>query len=280
MTYAMFLVVFLVIPIAVLVWLLRRSLRRRQIVWIGLLMGIALIYTTPWDNYLVANRVWWYQPQLVTGLTIGWVPIEEYAFFLLQPLMSGLWFLLMDRSLPNVAPAIERPRFRLMYVIGAGVFWLAALILLVAGWVPGTYLALMLVWGLPPAMLQLGAGADILWQRRRSVLFALLPATIYLAAADALAINGGTWTIEPAHSLSVMIGGVLPLEELLFFLLTNTLVVFAMTLLSEASMRSRVQVVFSYLRARLTRRMGHVPAASHRPSPNALMEKSHKMGRL
>ena len=29
---------------------------------------LALVYTTPWDNYLVANRVWWYEPALVTGL--------------------------------------------------------------------------------------------------------------------------------------------------------------------------------------------------------------------
>ena len=280
MTYAMFLVVFLAIPIAVLAWLLRSSLRRSWIIWLGLLMGIALIYTTPWDNYLVANHVWWYQPQLVTGFTIGWVPIEEYAFFLLQPLMSGLWFLLLHRGFPVVAFAMERLRLRRMSVIVVGAFWIVALILLVAGWTPGTYLALMLVWGLPPVMLQLGAGADMLWQRRRSVLFALLPATIYLAAADALAINGGTWTIEPAHSLGVMIGGMLPLEELLFFFLTNILIIFAMALLSEASMRSRVQAVFKYVRARLTRRMGHVPATSRRPSPNALMEKSHKMGRL
>ena len=40
-------------------------------------VGMAVVYTTPWDNYLVATRVWWYDPALVTGLTLGWVPIEE-----------------------------------------------------------------------------------------------------------------------------------------------------------------------------------------------------------
>src|SRR5512142_2737525 len=102
MTYALFLAVFLAIPIVILLWLLRRSLRRTELVWLGLLMGIALIYTTPWDNYLVANRIWWYHPDLVTGITIGWVPIEEYTFFLLQPLMSGLWFLFVSRRVPDV----------------------------------------------------------------------------------------------------------------------------------------------------------------------------------
>ena len=41
--------------------------------------------------HLVATQVWWYDPQLVTGLLIGWVPIEEYLFFILQPLLTGLW---------------------------------------------------------------------------------------------------------------------------------------------------------------------------------------------
>jgi cobalamin synthase len=36
---------------------------------------LALVYTTPWDNYLVASGIWWYDPQLVTGITLGWVPL-------------------------------------------------------------------------------------------------------------------------------------------------------------------------------------------------------------
>jgi lycopene cyclase domain-containing protein len=65
---------------------------------IGLHVVIALVYTTPWDNYLVATNVWWYDPELVTGIVIGWVPIEEYTFFILQPILGGLWiFFLRNR---------------------------------------------------------------------------------------------------------------------------------------------------------------------------------------
>ena len=53
---------------------------------------------------------------------------------------------------------------------------------------------------------------------RRLVLLGLLPTTLYLSAADALAISSGTWTISPPLSLGIYIGGVLPVEELLFFL--------------------------------------------------------------
>jgi lycopene cyclase domain-containing protein len=251
MTYALFLAVFLVIPIAILLWLLHRSLCRPHLIWIGLLMAVALVYTTPWDNYLVANRIWWYHPKLVTGITIGWVPIEEYTFFLLQPLMSGLWFLFISRSVPDSEHVESRPHLRLMSVIGCAALWLVAVILLSVGWKPATYLALMLAWGLPPVMLQMGTGADILWTHWRKLLLTILPTTLYLTAADSLAINGGTWTINPMRSLGVMIGGVLPLEELLFFLLTNTLITFAMTLLSEASMRGRARMVFAQMRALL-----------------------------
>ena len=59
----------------------------------SLLVLIAVAYTTPWDNYLVATNVWWYDESLVTGLKLGWVPIEEYTFFVLQTLMTGLWTL-------------------------------------------------------------------------------------------------------------------------------------------------------------------------------------------
>ena len=44
-------------------------------------------------------------PNLVTGLTIGWVPIEEYTFFIVQPILAGLWFLFWARRWPGSAPA-------------------------------------------------------------------------------------------------------------------------------------------------------------------------------
>jgi len=81
-----------------------------------------------------------------------------------------------------------------------------------------------------PIILQLAVGADVLWHQRRLVALALLPPMLYLVAADALAINSGTWTIAPTQSTGVMLGDVLPLEELVFFGLTNVLIVFGMTL--------------------------------------------------
>ena len=111
MTYFGFLARFVVVPIILFVflnWLAQRRGRTipdalRGMPAIPTLLAhvlIALIYTTPWDNYLVATRVWWYDPDLVTGIVIGWVPIEEYTFFILQPIMTGLYLLLLARLLP------------------------------------------------------------------------------------------------------------------------------------------------------------------------------------
>jgi lycopene cyclase domain-containing protein len=264
MTYFGFLLRFLGVPIALLllaIWWTRRrggslgpALRNAPAGLVVLLhVVIALIYTTPWDNYLVATRVWWYDPELVTGLTIGWVPIEEYTFFILQPIMTGLWLLFLGQRLKLPANVPERPRIRSLAVGLAGIVWVISAAILLSGWQAGTYLGLELIWALPPIILQLAFGADILWHYRRFVLLVLLPPTIYLSAADALAIQAGTWTINPAQSLPIHIGGILPLEELLFFFLTNTLIVFGVTL-ALANSSSKRFAAFKQRFARFTTR--------------------------
>ncbi len=91
MTYPLFLMIFLVIPIALLALRLRAKMRARW--WraaVALTVVIALLYTTPWDNYLVASRVWYYDPARVWNVILGHVPLEEYLFFILQPILCGL----------------------------------------------------------------------------------------------------------------------------------------------------------------------------------------------
>nr|MBP6297910.1 lycopene cyclase domain-containing protein [Anaerolineae bacterium] len=105
MHYFGFLARFVVLPLAIfraLLWRDKRAGRRpphELTNWPEdkVLLAHALVavtYTTIWDNYLVYSRIWGYDRRLVTGLRLGWVPIEEYTFFILQPLMTGsllLW---------------------------------------------------------------------------------------------------------------------------------------------------------------------------------------------
>ncbi|HNO31899.1 MAG TPA: lycopene cyclase domain-containing protein, partial [Anaerolineales bacterium] len=110
MTYFGFLLRFLVLPIAiflVITWWDNKHNRPTpgfndgKAVWIGILVHIilAVAYTTPWDNYLVATGVWYYNPDLVTGIVLGYVPIEEYTFFVLETILAGLWWWFLVRRL-------------------------------------------------------------------------------------------------------------------------------------------------------------------------------------
>jgi lycopene cyclase domain-containing protein len=255
MTYFGFLALFLLIPLIVLGLLIWRDHRRGIALpdalqayppWMVLVSHIivAVVYTTPWDNYLVATAVWWYDPALVTGVTIGWVPIEEYTFFVLQTFLAGLWLLYIGRRMNfDSRPIPHAHKLRRFSTLGLGMIWLMSIGLLVSKWSPGTYLALILVWALPPIMLQTTFGADILWRHRRLLLAAVLPPPLYLSFADALAINAGTWTISPAQSLNIYLAGYLPLEEFIFFLITNVLVVFGMVLVLARESQSRVPAI-------------------------------------
>lgn len=91
MTYSQFLLFFVLPPLGVLLYILRQKLSRPTWLVLIALIVIAVAYTTPWDNYLVASRVWYYDPRLVLNIILGYVPVEEYAFFVLQTLVVGLF---------------------------------------------------------------------------------------------------------------------------------------------------------------------------------------------
>jgi len=98
---------------------------------------------------------------------------------------------------------------------------------------PTAYLVHLLGWALPVLAVQL---AVIAWRYRgqtphvlRAVLPPALAVTAWLVAGDHLAIRAGVWKFGPGKHLGVYLGAV-PIEEALFFLLTNLLVVFGLAL--------------------------------------------------
>lgn len=267
MTYFGFLARFLVIPLFILgslLWYEKRQGTSRSAVfqtwpaWAVILghVVVAFVYTTPWDNYLVATSVWWYDPALVTGYTIGWVPIEEYTFFVLQTILTGMWvvWLMMKLKRPASGNFRERPTIRWGLTGTAVLLWVISTIFLVFGSMSANYLTLILSWALLPIILQFAFGADILWYYGRLLFWGIVPATLYLGAADALAIRAGTWTISSEQTVGIKLGGILPLEEFIFFLVTNILVVFGVTLVMAIQSHERVT---------------HLPAAVQRflPAP-------------
>jgi lycopene cyclase domain-containing protein len=250
MKYFGFLARFVVVPLIALILIAWRDARRGKklpeafqgvpaLTTAAGMAAVAVAYTTPWDNYLVATRVWWYDPKLVTGLVLGWVPIEEYTFFVLQTLLTGAWMTFLARNLPVNAQKPKHPMLiRLGTTAALGLIWARSVFGLLRGGKSRTYLTITLSWALIPIMIQTLFGGDILWQHRRLVALGIIPTTIYLSAADSLAIEGGTWTINPEKSVNFKIGGKLPFEEALFFFLTNTLISMGFTLvLAKESQR-------------------------------------------
>jgi lycopene beta-cyclase len=272
MTYFGFLLRFLVIPILVFLaikyWDDRRNkqmngFRRGRAVWIGIALHVllAVVYTTPWDNYLVATGVWYYNPDLVTGIVLGYVPIEEYTFFVLETILAGLWWWFLARRLPH--PGKEfKPNRILVYVSTCvlTLLWLVFTYLFFFGSANWTYLSIILFWALPPIIIQLLFGADILWHYRRLVFWSLCVPGVYLSLMDIVALHDTTWSISSSQTTGILFFGILPLEEILFFFITNVLLTFGMTLLLAKASQKRSAEIKKQIQARSEKRSVNLQA--------------------
>ena len=133
MTYLEFHLYLIVPPLLALVATLGMPLRRlgKPFWYLPALALIALLYTTPWDNYLVWRGVWHYGADRVIG-TIAYVPLEEYAFFVLQPLLTGAWlYHVLARW--SGSPSLDRRRFRSAGVLVYGAASVGGALLLATG---------------------------------------------------------------------------------------------------------------------------------------------------
>lgn len=237
MSYFLFHLIFLVPPILLMLAWYRRPAGLENDVRVRLAIPlvclIAVSYTTPWDNYLVAKEIWWYGANRVVG-TIGHVPLEEYLFFVLQPILTGLFLYQYLHRYPaslGEGSSVKAPWAGAVVFIGLTVL---GTIFLFDGNPETLYLALILTWS-PPILggMWLYDG-ETLWALRSTVFVTTIVPTIYLWGADAIAIRSGIWTIAPQYTVGLSLFG-LPLEEATFFLFTNLLVVQGVLLLLYGS---------------------------------------------
>ena len=141
--------------------------------------------------------MWYYDLDLVTGIVFGYVPLEEYTFFVLETLMVGLWWWTLARRdffIPQ-QPFQAKKALRSWAQGPLVVLWITSFSVLLSDWEPGTYLAITLAWALPAIAPQLAFGADILWHYHRLLGTVILTGAGYLSAMDAIAIEAGTWKI-------------------------------------------------------------------------------------
>lgn len=185
----------------------------------GIMVTLAVLYTTPWDALLISKGIWFYGQDVVTASLFG-IPLGEYLFFILQTIGVSLYTLysgfdaeVNSRVLKRYWLAIP---FILASIIGTGMAFFGPENLF--------YLGAILGWACPVISLQWIYGADVLVKNGKKLIQAILIPVVYLSAVDSIAINTGLWTIQAKTSLGVNILG-LPIEEAIFFLTTSTMVV-------------------------------------------------------
>jgi len=221
LTYLQFHLLFVVSPLVGLAITASYPLSDRRYAapaGITLLVVLAVFYTTPWDNHLIAKGVWRYGEGTVL-FRIWQAPIEEYAFFVFQPLLTALWLCRL-RTRSDREFGIPLGHHALGLLGGGIVSGVGLLVLSDATY----YLGTLLVWAGPVLAIQWGFAWPVLWERRRTLAVGVLVPTVYLWIADRIAIGLGIWTFDEQFMTGLAVLG-LPIEEMLFFLLTNVFVV-------------------------------------------------------
>lgn len=84
------------------------------------------------------------------------------------------------------------------------------------------YLLYELAWALPVIGIQWVVAGRELWRRRRALALTVMLSTLYLAACDGFALGHGIWRVDPRRVLGLRLGP-LPLEELVFYFVTNVM---------------------------------------------------------
>ncbi|KAF2856543.1 Lycopene beta-cyclase [Plenodomus tracheiphilus IPT5] len=223
------------IPPAVFLTLLYRPLFTKiDIYKVTFLVTIAVVSTIPWDSYLIRTRIWSYPDHVIVGATLFDIPLEEVFFFVVQTYNTSLLYLILSK--PTFQPVYlctERDAlhgsWRYKRLIGQA-FLLGAI---AWGWYCvrehslGTYTGLILVWAGPFLLLLWSLAYQfILGLPLTNTLLPIALPTLYLWIVDTLALRRGTWVINTGTKFDVHLWDGLEIEEALFFLITNVLIVF------------------------------------------------------
>lgn len=200
----------------------RLRLPRARVQWAGVavLVAVAVLYTIPWEVALIGRGVWSYGEGTVLARLWG-IPYEELLFILVQPVVSALW--LYQFTEPSDRPLAVAPVRRALGALAGVAICGVGVALFVRGGTT-TYLGALLGWAGPVFAIQWAFGWPYLVAKRRTVAIGVGLPTLYLCAADTVAIGVGIWELSPDYTTGLAFAG-LPLEEALFFLCTNLFVV-------------------------------------------------------
>lgn len=254
------------IPPAILLSILYSPLcTKLDLYRIAFLITIAVVSTIPWDSYLIRTGVWSYPPDAIIGPTLYDIPLEEVFFFVIQTFNTTLLYLILSKPILHPVYLVkEKKGDQWLYVklIGqvSGALLLKQAVTFIGNGGEKTYLGLILVWALPFLVLLWSLAYQLLVQLPvTSTIVPIAVPTVYLWVVDTLALKRGTWVIEAGTKTGWTLWPGLEIEEALFFLLTNCLIVFGL-------------VAFDNSIAILTAFPAHFKKVPNLPSPALLVK--------
>lgn len=169
------------------------------------------------------------------GVSAFSIPAEELFFFVIQTYLTAQLYVLVNKPVLHAQYLNSRatvPAWIPAAKLAGQVVFVGSTLLglwLISRGGEGTYLGLILAWACPFALLTWSLTAHfILALPLTSTLVPIALPTIYLWVVDELALGRGTWAIESGTKLGVCLFGSLEIEEAIFFLLTNTMIVFGL----------------------------------------------------
>lgn len=223
LNYLLFHLIFTLTPVLVLGYLYIRDKSGKKTFKQGtfLMILLAIVYTSPWDRLLIDEGIWYYGENVVSLWILG-IPLGEYLFFIIQTLGVSLFLYKIGYNSDKTENAgiFERPLFGLPFLLLS----LFGLWMIILGPNSTLYMGAILAWAGPVISLQWIFGGEKLLEQKKTLIKSILIPASYLWIIDKIAITKGLWILPLETRTSLEIFG-LPIEEMIFFLMTNIMVI-------------------------------------------------------
>jgi lycopene beta-cyclase len=208
---------------------------------LGLVLLAVMIFTAPWDNLAAKWGIWGF-PREKYSLRLGHLPVEEYAFFLLQSMNVMLAVRALFRFFPDwqTGQETELGEWTLICLAVSVIPWIFVAVQL--RWLrrkagPRVNYAVHLAWFLPVIYAQWILAPPLFWGHAGLLVLVTAAFGVYYTLADLAAVRAGTWFFDEKQITGVKLGGILPWEEIAFFFLTSLLVAQSYLLLLPSDFR-------------------------------------------
>jgi lycopene cyclase domain-containing protein len=187
-----------------------------------------VVFTTPWDNIAVRRGIWGFPRDKYT-FRLGWLPVEEYLFFVLQTLNVIYGVRLLFHLHPEwhrTASTVPTTWTALCLAASALTWIVIGLQVRQWGRRKGSRVNYMLhlAWFLPVIYVQWILAPNLFGAHAGLLALVTLAFGLYYTIADYIAVRAELWFFDEKQITGWKLAGVLPWEEIAFFGLTSLLV--------------------------------------------------------